>query len=456
MSKLNSKKIGFVLRTKNKISNILKYITSEVWNDSRQDYRVSLIKIINLSVRSFLDGELQAKACALAFRTALAVIPALALFCAVGRGFGLQNLLKDTLIQQIPSQAQALDAAFLFVDSYLEKASGGIFIGVGIVLLLWTLISLLRNIETTFNRIWQTPKNRSLLRMIADYLSILIIIPVLMLCVSGISIFMSTSLSQLLPSEITRPAIEILIDLLGLMLSWLLFIATYILVPNTKVKFKNAIIPGIIIGTACQIIQWLFINGQMYVANYNAIYGSFSFIPLLLIWIQLIWLFTLIGAVLCYAIQNIENYNYGNDIINMSISYHSQTSIAIMAIIARRFKSSLPAITPIELSKHHHFPINLVIPTLLKLRDMGLIIFVDAPEKELNERPIQPAIDVETITVADILKRILDFGSTNFIPEFYNEYSQVKDETEKISRLISEYGHSKRLIDIDINLYPKN
>ena len=108
---------NFVYRIKDLVVKQFKYVVSGVWNDTRTGLKVSLIKIINLSVRSFLDGGLQGKACALTYHTALALVPALALFCAIGRGFGLQDFLKNILIQQIPSQAQALDAAFGFVDS---------------------------------------------------------------------------------------------------------------------------------------------------------------------------------------------------------------------------------------------------------------------------------------------------------------------------------------------------
>ena len=157
----------------------------------------------------------------------------------------------------------------------------------------------------------------------------------------------------------------------------------------------------------------------------NAIYGSFSFIPLLLIWIQLIWLFTLIGGVLCYAIQNIDNYNYGSDIKRISVKYRCQVTIAIMSIIAKRFKASLPPLSPKDIAKRHHIPINLVIPVLLRLRDMGLVNFVDAQDKELNEHPAQPAIDIENLTVADMMTKIMDYGSRDFVPGFYDEYYQI-------------------------------
>lgn len=431
---------------------LISYCTEGVWNDPRNNWKINVIKIINLTVRSFNNGDLQSKACAMTFRTMLAIVPALALLCAIGRGFGLQDLLMEQLISQIPSQTQALKAAFGFVDSYLNQSSGGIFVGVGIVFLLWTLISLIRNIELTFNDIWQVPKSRSLWRMTTDYLAIILVLPLLLICASGISIFMSTSLSRILPFGFMQPAIEMIFDFLGLALSWLFFAGTYILIPNTKVRFRNAIIPGIIVGTACQILQWLFIGGQLYVSKYNAIYGSFSFLPLFLIWMQLVWLFTLTGAVLCYAMQNIGEYNYGENIRNMSASYRYQTTIAAMTIIVQRFSHGLPALTLNQMASHYKIPVNLLTPEVARLKEIGLVNFIDSPGKEQNERPMQPAVDVSGLTVGILLDKLNSHGAKDFIPGFSNAYKPVVEICSDISKAIIREGESKLLAEIPISI----
>lgn len=433
-----------------KTRRFISYCQNDVWNDTRSDWKVNVIKVINLSTRSFLNGDLQTKACAMTFRTLLAIVPALALVCAIGRGFGLQQMLMDQLINHLPSQAQLLRTAFGFVDSYLNQASGGIFVGVGILLLFWTLISLLRNIELTFNDIWQVPNGRSIWRMTTDYLAILIVLPILLACSSGISIFMSTSLSRLLPYSFMQPAIEVLFDTVGLMLTWLFFAGTYILLPNSKVRFKNAIIPGILVGTSVQVLQWLFISGQLYVAKYNAIYGSFSFLPLFLIWMQLVWLFTLIGGVLCYAMQNISEYNFGNNINSISPSYRRRTTVAVMAIIAIRFEKGMPSMTISQLAAHYKLPVNLIAPEVERLKEMNLVNFVDTPGKEQNERPLQPAIDVSNLTVGNLIDRLETYGSSDFIPKFAVKYRSVNKIIDKIDEAARDTGDSKKLIDLDI------
>ncbi len=436
--------------TMRKVRHFIRYYQSDVWNDTRSNWKVNTIKVINLSTRSFLNGDLQTKACSLAFRTLLAIVPALALVCAIGRGFGLQQVLMDQLISHLPSQAQLLRTAFSFVDSYLNQASGGIFVGVGILFLFWTLISLLRNIELTFNNIWQVSKGRSIWRMVTDYLAILIVLPVLLACSSGISIFMSTSLSMLLPFSFMQPAIEVLFDFVGMIITWLFFAGTYMLIPNTKVRFKNAIIPGILVGTSVQVLQWLFLSGQLYVAKYNAIYGSFSFLPLFLIWMQLVWLFTLIGGVLCYAMQNISEYNFGSNISNISASYRRRTTIAVMTIIARRFEKGMPSMTISQLATHYRLPVNLITPEIERLKELHLLNFVDAPGMEQNERPIQPAIDISNLTVGELIDRLETCGSSDFIPNFAKDYSSITEITDKIAEAARNEGDRTKLVDIDI------
>lgn len=452
-------KMTFFKRIPSAISHIkdtvrrqIAYCTTGVWTDQRSDWKVNFVKVMNLSVRSFMSGDLQSKACAMTFRTLLAIVPALALVCAIGRGFGLQNVVMDQLIKQFPSQEEVLKRAFSFVDAYLSQASGGIFVGVGVVFLFWTLISLLRNIEAVFNDIWQVPASRSIWRMVTDYLAIIIVLPILLICSNGISIFMITSLSNLLPFDFMKPAVETLIDFVGLVFNWLFFAGTYMLIPNTKVKFRNAAVPAILVGTACQILQWLFLSGQLYVAKYNAIYGSFSFLPLFLLWMQFVWLFTLIGGVLCYAMQNIGEYNYGENISTISDSYRATTTVAVFTIIAKRFLNGKGALTMRDISLQYKLPVNLITPEVERLRAIGLLNFVDSPGKELNERPVQPAVDVSTMSVGQLVHRLRNHGSAGFIPGFDRRYKAVCEIMKHIDAQLLTAGASKRIADIEIGI----
>lgn len=164
---------------------------------------INLVKTIYLSVQRFLADDLQSKAAALTFSTLLAVVPALALVFAVAKGFGFQAIVQSQLFDYFPAQREALEQAMTFVDSYLSHTKDGIFVGVGIIFLIWSVVSLLNSVETTFNDIWQVSKQRSIYRKIVDYIAIMVLLPVLMIVAAGLSIFVTSGID-------TRPCLAFL------------------------------------------------------------------------------------------------------------------------------------------------------------------------------------------------------------------------------------------------------
>ena len=140
--------ISRVVKTKDELlvkgKKLYYFCTSGVWNTVSKKWTINLIKIINLSARSFTNKNLQMRACSLSFRTMLAIVPILAMIFAVGKGFGLQGIIRDEIYKAFPSQQNALKELMPSVEAYLTRSSSeGLFLGIGIVFLLWTLISLL-------------------------------------------------------------------------------------------------------------------------------------------------------------------------------------------------------------------------------------------------------------------------------------------------------------------------
>lgn len=433
----------------NKLMGAWQYVSRGVWRDRRRNWKVKIVKTLNLSVRSFLSSDLQGQACALTYRTLLAIVPALALIFAIGRGFGFQDVLQEELYSYFPSQRNALDAAFNFVDSYLAQASEGLFVGVGIVFLLWTMISLLGNVEESFNGIWHVREGRTMIRKITDYLAILLVLPVLMICGSGLSILMSTTLRDLLPFSWSGTAVTFILDCASYVITWIFFAAAYMLIPNAKVKPLSAIIAGIVVGTSFQVLQWLFLTGQLYVAKYNAIYGSFSFLPLLLIWMQLVWLITLIGGVLCFASQNIGQFNFGDDVDNISLDYQRSVVLVIMAIICKRFVHQKKPLNTTEIAELYNIPAKLVGRVVLNLHKVKLISFI-AASGELLEHPLQPAVDVSGLTVGEVIRRLQTEGESNFIPDFDENYSSVIAESRAVTDAMIKVANETAIISLGI------
>ncbi len=441
-------------RLQTRILAIWQYCSSGVWEDRRSSLKVNIVKTANLTVRTFLSTDLQSKACAMTYRTLLAIVPALALLFAIGRGFGFQNFLEKQLYSYFPSQTRALEMAFSFVDSCLEQASEGIFVGVGIVFLLWTVISLLSNVEETFNQIWGATSDRSIFRKATDYLAICIILPILMICSGGLQIFMSNTIQMLLPFDALTPIVSTLLDCMAYMFSWLFFAGAYLLIPNTKVKLKNAIIAGIIAGSAFQLLQWLFVSGQLYVSKYNAIYGSFSFLPLMLIWMQLSWLITLAGALICCSAQNIFMFSFEKQIDTISSNYRLKVTLAMLTVIIHSFKNGEPALNIAQLSDKCLTPPRLSKIIVLNLLDCGLLnrVVPDGAHELEADLPLQPSKSLDYYTVGNVLNVITSHGASDFIPKFDDSFKSVDALCDSISDNIISSHQTTLLSDIDITL----
>lgn len=443
----------FFQRLKNRLIQkaeaVWSYWNDGIWRDTRQKWWINILKTINISVNSFTNKDLQTQACAMTYRTTLAIVPALAMLFAIGRGFGFQTVLRDELYNIFPGQKIAVEKSLTFVDSYLDQSSEGIFVGIGLLFLLWTLISLISNVETSFNRVWGVSQGRSIWRKLTDYTAMLLILPVLMVCAGGLSVFLSSTLQNAFDFSFMTPVIGCVLELASWIFTWLFFGACYKLIPNTKVKTSNALIAGVIAGSGFRILQWLFVTGQLYVTKYNAIYGSFAFLPLLLLWIQLTWVVTLTGALICYSSQNIFLYAMSSQIEKISPSYRRKVTIAIMTLITKRFVNQQPPLTSVQISAMAEIPPRLVSDVIDRLIAAGLVNrTLDNPRVEVYG--YQPAISPQAITIGFVFKRLASLGESDFIPGFRKKFSAMYADIDEAEDKCAEYGDKVLLSDIEI------
>ncbi|MDE6369370.1 MAG: YihY/virulence factor BrkB family protein [Muribaculaceae bacterium] len=429
--------------------NLWQYGSTDVWNDRKNTFKVKVLKTINLSVRSFLSADIQSQACAMTYRTVLAIVPALAMLFALGRGFGLQTLIESELYSIFHAQREAISRMLAFVDSYLNQASEGIFVGIGILFLLWTLISLVSSVEDSFNAVWGVKEGRSMWRKITDYTAMLLILPVLMICAGGLNMLLSSTIDSIFHFKFLTPLVTVFLEAGSWVFTWLFFTAVYMLIPNVKVKFANAFIAGVLAGTGFLALQWIFVTGQMYVAKYNAIYGSVSFIPLMLIWLQLVWVITLSGAVLCYASQNIFEFDFKEDVDRISLRYREKVIMAVAVVIVRRFADSQPPITVRDIIVEYHLPSRLVNSAIDALVASGIVSrVVINGQKEVYG--YQPAIEVSKITVSEVRDRLEASGRHGFIPQFDTMFPGVVQIYDKITACLDQYAGNVRLVDLPV------
>lgn len=443
------KKPGFFDKIIEKIEKQIQYVSSGVWSDPRKTMKVRLVKTINLTVQAFLNRDLQIKSMAITYQTVFAMVPALAMLLAISKGFGFQDMVEKELYTYFPSQSKALATALSFVDSYLAEASSGILVGVGLVVLLWTLISLLSNIEDAFNNIWDLKSGRTTIQKIKDYIAIFLLIPVLMILSSGISIFMSSTVLAVVPFAFMTPLVNTFMELIPVVLTWGAFTLCFWLIPNTKVEFKYAAIAGAFCAIAFEILQLLFLNGQIYVSKYNAIYGSFAFLPLMLIWLQLSWLLLLSGCGLTYSMQNVFSYNFFGNLSSISESYFREVLLVVTAVVYRRFHNGMSAPTRNGLSMTYGLPIRLVSSIADRLQRAGLIQLNESSDGK-DDPGLIPTTDTDKILVKDVVARVESAGMKDFIPEFNTTYKQALKELNDISARMYEAAGDMLIRDLDI------
>ena len=217
----------------------------------------------------------------------------------------------------LSSQPQVADILTDFVNSYLIHTQSGIFLGVGLLFMLYTVLMLVNNVEETFNEIWQVSNARPIMRSLTNYMAMFFVFPIIIVVSMGLSIFMATIAQHTDGVVILGRAVRYLLDFSPYLLLSLLFVGLYVYMPNTDVKIKSAIVPGILSGVAMQLLQLFYIHSQIWVTGYNAIYGSFAALPLFMLWLQISWTICLFGAQLTFTNQNLDRIGINLDEINM-------------------------------------------------------------------------------------------------------------------------------------------
>ena len=435
------------------IRTFLSFISRDIWRISEHEvgglrHRIyNIIRTIILASKGFSNNELVTKASSLTFFSLFALVPLLGLILGIAKGFGFQQLIETQLIRSMPGHTEVLDFLFSFVESKLEVAGSGVIVGVGILFIIFSVWAILNNIEISFNKIWLIPKSRGFLRKITDYMALLLIIPILLIISSGASIFLNTMMEKSSILAAVSPLVNFLMKLSPFFISWLLFTQLYILAPNTKVRFKNAAISVLIVGTAFQIFQSLYIGGQLWVNRYNAIYGSFAAFPLLLLWLQLAWIMVLYGAEITFASQNIRNFFFEKEIKHISARYSYFSTLMITGIICKRFENREAPLTAVEISSLYHIPSRLTQRILNLLIEMKIINQTISDE---DKRVItyQPAIDINQITVGMILKSMFDFGTEDFKMDIQGRFRRHWNVMLDIEKELEQKGDKVLVKDL--------
>ena len=398
------------------IDLLRRFFLVELWL-TREGERRSLrwskrfLSVVVISAREFMNNNVSNRASALTYSTLLSCVPILAVLFAISKGFGVDKMLEESLYEAFSTQKEVAVYLIDFVNSYLTQTHKGLFLGVGIVTLLITVVNLTSKIEQAFNDIWGVRKGRTIYRKVTDYFSFFLLLPIFIVASGGLSIFIGTMLKDVEGYLLLGDTIRLLIHLTPFFMSWLMFTGLYMFMPNTKVRFGPAFIAGVVAGTGYQLFQMLYISGQMGLSKYNAVYGSFAALPLLLMWLQISWTIILYGAELSYAIQNMRNFAFLDHSEKMSRRGKDFCALLILRLICKRFYAEVSPLSATQIATQTHLPIRLAQKTLNRLVGVKLIHVATSEEVSGEEMYYQPSVDVHALTVERALQRIYTCGT---------------------------------------------
>lgn len=401
------------------IQKVRNFLTHEIWSIQLSDYPpprrllFHTLRILLLAYRGFVEDRVLLRASALTYFTLMSIVPILAMGFGIAKGFGIEKYLEKQLLENFQGQEEILSQVIDFSNNLLQNTGGGLIAGIGIVVLFYSVLKVFGHIEHSFNDIWQIKTPRPLTRKFADYLSMMLIAPVLLIASSGINVFIVTQLSSLSDRiELINklgPYILFVLKFLPYFIIWIVFTLMYVVMPNTRVNIVSGLIGGIIAGSAFSLTQWIYIDFQIGVSKYNAIYGSFAALPLFLAWLRLSWLIVLFGAEISFSHQNQNLYEFEAETESISNRSRKAISILILNRVIGRFMNGETPLTSQELSKDLKIPIRLVRSLLENLVACNIL------SKTYTTQPktpaFQPAQYIDKFTVSFVVNQLDSQGA---------------------------------------------
>jgi len=410
----------------------IRFWTEDLWNFRLSELRgwkrrwIRSLRIGSMSVQGFFTDECMTKASSLTYYALMSIVPIIALFFAIARGFGYQEHLRAQLYKQFIEHQAAFSEIVNFADRLIAQTSGGILAAIGIAILLWTVLSMISSMEEYLNAIWHIRKMRSWRRLISEYFGFLLIAPIFFVISSSIAVFIQGYLELIASAWI----IQFFINLVPFALFWFFFSFLYYFLPNTKVRIGAAFVGGIVAGTLYVALQWAYIYFQLTVSRrYGAIYGSFAALPLFLIWLQISWYIFLYGAEVSYAYQYLETQEFAPALEKASPCFRKSVSLWILQFIVRRFVKSHSLTTLRQILAQCHIPMNLTVTCIKDLLDAGLLI----EGKADSYLPGRPA---ESLRISDALQALEMRGSSDFPFIHSHELEKFEEALRSFAEMI--------------------
>ncbi|HEV8112391.1 MAG TPA: YhjD/YihY/BrkB family envelope integrity protein [Planctomycetota bacterium] len=409
------------------LERLLGFFTESVWGEDRprtgpKAHFYRLCRIVHLAGRGFIQDECVFRASALTYITVLSLVPLLAFSFSVAKGFGFyQQLVQDTVnpfldrtfgtlapaLPEAPSAGGthevrvALAHLLEIVGSVVQETRVTSLGAFGLVILGWAVIKLLGTIEHSFNHIWGVQRQRSLLRKVSDYLTMVIVTPIFLFTAAAVTTAAQDSgFVEMLRGKLhVGVLLDLLVTLLPLLSLWIGFTFVYLAMPNARTRLVSAIVGALVGGTLWWLTLRLHVQFQIGVARYSAIYSSFAAIPIFLIWVNISWVTVLLGAEVCFAHQSEPSYLRVAASRPADHAFKELLALRAMARIGERFLAGGDPWKPTDLAAAISVPVRSLEEVLAVLVERGLVVAVPSGKEDV----LLPARDLDAITVKSVV-----------------------------------------------------
>ncbi|OIO69015.1 MAG: ribonuclease BN [Zetaproteobacteria bacterium CG1_02_55_237] len=380
-----------------------------LWPDdvhSLPGWKALITRILQVSfavIRDFLEGQLTLRAMSLVYTTLLSLVPLLALTFSVLKGFGVQNQLEPALVNTLSALGDKGEEIARQIVGFVDNIKVGVLGSLGLGMLIYTVVSLLHKIEKSFNYIWHIDKARPLGQRFSEYLSVILVGPLLIFSALGMTAsLMSSSVVGAISSV---PLLGLVVASIGKLIPYALVIVAftfvYIFMPNTKVKIGPALIGGAVAGIAWETAGWAFGTFVVNSGNYTAIYSGFAILIMFMIWLFVSWLILLLGTSIAFYCQNPGHIAVRRNQQGLSPLLTEKLSLLAMFHIGQHYYRHQTAWQIDELARKLGAPLNVTQDILDTLQARQLIIATSE-----GSPPYVPAQDMETLPVKHILDAV--------------------------------------------------
>ena len=436
----------------NRVETILRQNVWEVKLSSLPWWKgllIRLLRVVYVVIRDMFEGQLTLRAMSLVYTTLLAMVPLLAVSFSVLKGFGVHNQIEPLLLNFLKPMGERGVELTSRIIGFVDSVKAGVLGSVGLALLLYTVISLIQKIEQACNDTWHVNRSRPLSQKFSDYLSVILIGPVLVFTALGITAsVMSTAVVQkMVAIKVFGSLMELATTLVPYLLMVAAFTFVYIFVPNTRVRFRSALTGGLVAGVLWEASGWAFASFVVTSAKYTAIYSGFAILIMFMIWLYLSWLIVLVGASVAYYHQHPESVTVHRRKLRLSNRMQEKLALLVMFLVGNNYYENLPALTLEEFAQSLNVPMEALEPVMEALEGYGLLTqTADEPPTYLPGRPL------DTTGLKDVLDAVR--GANEMVdlkPQSESAELAIDQLVEHLDQAMARALHNSTLKDLALS-----